>query len=294
MIWRVLVGTVSIVIGMLTLGYVAITEQDRMASFTTSYEARNIEAGAILYESQCATCHGDHGQGGRGPALNDVLLFDGTRTTAIGWTGTVHDFVYLTVAGGRPRPSEFYAALGNANRMPTFSNRFGGPLREDEVLAVSAFVMNWGEAYKDASGQFPQATPTPNPNAAGTDITIELPAGDAARGEALVTSTGCTACHVGPAAGTVAPAWESAVAVDGKGVAIHAEERWSAPDYAGAATSTDHFLFESIVNPNAYITPPGEGATWPAGGPSVMPGNYGTSLLKQDVADIIAYLKTVP
>ncbi len=294
MIWRVLVGTVSVVIGMLTLGYVAITEQDRMASFSTSYEARNIEAGAAIYEAQCVTCHGDLGQGGRGPVLDDVTLFDGTRTAEIGWTGTVHDFIYLTIAGGRPRPSEYYAALGNANRMPTFSDRFGGPLREDEVLAVTAFVINWGEQYKDASGQFPQATPTPNPNAAGTDIAIELPAGDAARGEALVTSTGCTACHIGAAAGTVAPAWESAVAVDGKGVAVHAEERWSAADYAGAAASTDQFLFESIVNPNAYITPPGEGATWPAGGPSVMPGNYGTTLLKQDVADIIAYLKTVP
>lgn len=294
MTWRVLVGTVAIVIGMLTLGYVAITEQDRMASFTTSYEARNVEAGAAIYEGQCATCHGDHGQGGRGPVLNDVQLFDGTRTTAIAWTGTVHDFIYLTVAGGRPRPSEFYAALGNANRMPTFSNRFGGPLREDEVLAVTAFVMNWGEAYKDATGNFPQATPTPNPNAAGTDITIELPAGDAARGEALATSAGCVACHVGPAAGVVAPAWKSAESKTGAGVATDAEARWTAEGYSGTATSTDQYLFESIVNPNAYIVPPTEGGTWPAGGPSVMPGNYGTTLLKQDMADIIAYLKTVP
>ncbi len=294
MIWRVLVGTVAIVIGMLTLGYVAITEQDRMASFSTSYEARNIEAGAAIYEAQCVTCHGDHGQGGRGPALNDVALFDGTRTSSIAWTGTVHDFIYLTVAGGRPRPSEFYASLGNANRMPTFSNRFGGPLREDEVLAVTAFVMNWGEAYKDASGQFPQATPTPNPNAAGTDITIELPAGDAARGETLVTSVGCTACHVGPAAGVVAPAWQTAESKTGKGIAADAEARWQEGDYSGAATSTDQYLFESIVNPNVFIVPPSEGATWPAGGPSAMPGNYGTTLLKQDMADIIAYLKTVP
>ncbi len=294
MTWRVLVGTVAIVIGMLTLGYVAITEQDRMASFTTSYEARNVETGAALYEGQCATCHGDHGQGGRGPVLNDVKLFDGTRTTEIAWTGTVHDFIYLTIAGGRPRPSEFYAALGNANRMPTFSNRFGGPLREDEVLAVTAFVMNWGEAYKDATGQFPQATPTPNPNAAGTDITIELPAGDAARGEALATSAGCVACHVGPAAGVVAPAWKSAESKTGTSVATDAETRWTADGYGGTATSTDQYLFESIVNPNAYIVPPTEGGTWPAGGPSVMPGNYGTTLLKQDMADIIAYLKTVP
>ncbi len=294
MIWRVLVGTVAIVVGMLTLGYVAITEQDRMASFSTSYEARNIEAGASVYEAQCVTCHGDHGQGGRGPALNEVALFDGTRTSEIGWTGTVHDFIYLTIAGGRPRPSEFYASLGNANRMPTFSNRFGGPLREDEVLAVTAFVMNWGEAYKDANGQFPQATPTPNPNAAGTDITIELPAGDATRGETLVSSVGCTACHVGPAAGVVAPAWLTAESKTGTGIAVDAEARWQEADYSGSATSTDQYLFESIVHPNAFIVPPSEGATWPAGGPSAMPANYGTTLLKQDMADIIAYLKTVP
>lgn len=294
MIWRVLVGTVSLLIGMLTLGYVAITEQDRMASFSTSYEARRIEAGAAIYEAQCATCHGDRGQGGRGPKLDDVTLFDGTVTGAIGWTGTVHDFIYLTVAGGRPRPSEFYASLGNANRMPTFSNSFGGPLRDDEVRSVTAFVLNWGEAYKDANGQFPQATPTPNPNAAGTDITIELPAGDAARGETLVSSAGCVACHIGAAAGVTGPAWLTAESKDGKGVAAHIEERWQAAGYAGAATSTDQYVFESIVNPNGSIVPPGEGATWQAAGPSIMPGTYATSLLKQDVADIIAYLKTVP
>ena len=138
-----------------------------------------------------------------------------------------------------------------------------------------------------------RAEPTPNPNAAGNDITIELPAGDATRGEALVTSTGCVACHVGPAAGITAPAWKTAESKTGTGIAADAEKRWQEGDYTGAATSTDQYLFESIVNPNAFVVPPTAGASWQATS-SLMPGNYGTTLLKQDVADIIAYLKTVP
>ena len=34
MTWRVIVGALSLVITMIVLGYVAVTEQDRMANFT--------------------------------------------------------------------------------------------------------------------------------------------------------------------------------------------------------------------------------------------------------------------
>lgn len=289
MTWRVLLGTFSIVLTMIVLGYVAVTEQSRMASFERAYASRQIEAGAALYESNCVSCHGQQGEGGIGPALNTLDLFNGQRLAEIGWQGTLQAYLRGAINAGRPRASAAFATA--PSRMPAWGLNYGGPLREDQVESLVAYIVNYGEAYRGPDGQIPSATPTPNPNAAGTDITIELPAGDAARGATLVTA--CAACHVA-GAGIVGPAWESAKGTDGKSVSQHAAERIQDAAYAGTATSADQYLYESIVLPNAYIVPPGAGAAWAAGGPSSMPNNYGQTLLKQDVADIIAYLNTIP
>ncbi|MBL8045042.1 MAG: c-type cytochrome [Anaerolineales bacterium] len=288
MIGRVLTGTFSIVLMMVVLGYVAVTEQDRMSSFATAYDARKIETGAALYEAQCVVCHGPNGEGGIGPALNALDLINGSRLKEFGWANTTEAYIRNAIAAGRPR---FSAAIGDrGQRMPTFGQAYGGPLRDDQVDALVAFVMNWGEAFRGPDGKIPSATATPNPNAAGTDPTIELPTGDAARGATLVTA--CQACHVAGAP-AVGPAWESAKELTGKNIAQQAEARIAEAGYAGKATTAEQYLFESIVNPAAYIVAPYTGATWQAT-TTTMPNNYSTTLLKQDVADIIAYLKTVP
>jgi mono/diheme cytochrome c family protein len=291
MIWRVLVGTFSIVLTMVVLGYVAVTEQDRMASFERAYTSRQIETGAALYQSACVECHGDRGQGGIGPSLSTVDLVCGARIQAIGYQGTVESYIRAAIAGGRPQPSALYANA--AKRMPTWGEEYGGPYRKDQVDALVFYIMNWSEPFKDAQGRCAAPEPTPNPNAVGADITVELPAGDAARGQTIAETTGaCVACHV-VGANLLAPAWESAVAVDGKSVATHAAERFGAADYTGQATSIEQYIIESIVAPNVYIAPPGEGASWVAAGPSSMPQDYAKKLTKQDVADLIAYLLTL-
>lgn len=129
----------------------------------------------------------------------------------------------------------------------------------------------------------PTATPGPKPD----ESVAQLPAGDAAKGEALVTAQGCVACHVpsAPDAVLAGPSWVASAAKDGKGIADHANERFTAGDYTGQATSAEAYLYESITNPGAYVV-----ATYVNG---VMPGTYGSALSQQDLADIIAYLKTV-
>jgi mono/diheme cytochrome c family protein len=289
MIWRVLLGTFSIVLTAIVLGYVAITEQDRMASFETAYDSRRIETGAALYEANCQRCHGSRGEGGIGPAISTIDLFNGQRLAEMEYQGSLEAYLRGVLNAGRPRASAAYANA--AERMPAWGQAYGGPLRPDQVEALVYYIINWGEQYRDASGKIPSATPTPNPNAAGTDITIELPAGDAARGKTIAESTGaCAACHILAAVG---PAWEAAKAKDGIGVGTHATQRFTAAGYAGTATTPEQYLYESIVLPNAYIVPPQTGDTWPAGGPSTMSQDYGTKLLKQDVADLIAYLLTI-
>lgn len=287
MTWRVIVGTISFVITMIMLGFVAVTEQDRMANFSVAYEARTVETGGALFESNCATCHGLDGKGvpAKGPALNTPELFNGARLTEANFAGTVDNFIRLTIAGGRPRMSEWARAQSFIDPMPTWGETYGGPMRNDQVDALTNYIMNWGLAY--AGGAQPTATPVLG---VGTDITVELPAGDAASGEALATSQGCTACHVLSATG---PAWLAASDPNDQGIGTRAALRLEQPDYAGAATTPEQYLFESIVAPNAYLVTDNPAYINAATGQSIMPATYGALLDAQMTSDLIAYLLTL-
>ncbi len=289
MTWRVIVGTLSFVLTMILFGYVAVTEQDRMATFDTAYQARQVETGGQLFESNCATCHGLDGKGtGRAPALNTPDLLAGNvpaRLKEAGWGGTLQDFIQSTVAGGRPQASAKF--VDYPERMPTWSQEFGGPMRTDQVDAVVAYVLNWAPAYANF-------TPAPLPTVVpvGIDITVALPVGDAAAGETAVTTAGCTACHISAGgAATVGPAWLAASDPEGVGIGTRAGLRLAAADYTGAATTPAQYLFESIVNPDVYIVP--GNATYAANGASIMPHTYATTLDAQHMADIIAYLQSL-
>lgn len=74
---RILAGTVAFLAMMAIIGWVAINEPARMASFERQYEGRSIERGATLFSNNCSTCHGVDGLGvvGRAPALNSPYLF---------------------------------------------------------------------------------------------------------------------------------------------------------------------------------------------------------------------------
>jgi mono/diheme cytochrome c family protein len=287
MTWRVILGTISLVVTTILLGYVAVTEPDRMAGFEQAYDARQVENGAAIFESNCSPCHGRQGEGGpRAPALNapDLLAPNSPRLTQINWAGSTENYIRSAIAGGRPRASSQFTTY--PERMPTWGEEYGGPLRTDQVDSLVAFIMNWAPAFVSYT---PQPTPTIIP--VGVDITVELPAGDAANGRLVSERVGiaCNVCHTGAA--LVGPAWLAEVAPDGKGVGTHAEERLSDPGYTGQATTPEQYLFESIVQPSVYIVPGGTYAT--AEGVSLMPGDLGQKLTGQDVADLIAYLRTL-
>ncbi len=287
MSWRVIVGTLSLVITMILLGYVAVTEQDRMANFGLAYQARQVEQGGSLFESNCSTCHGLDGKGtGRAPALNTAdLLTNGKRLAEINWAGSVHDYILATVSGGRPRASAAFSQY--PQRMPTWSQDFGGPLRDDQIQYIVAYVMNWAPALANAT---PAPTQTIVP--VGTDITQKLPAGDASAGQKVVQTAGCTACHISQGgAATVGPNWQPAADNNNQGAGTRAALRISGADYKGKAKTGDEYLFESVVAPDAYIVP--GNAIYGPGGISIMPHTFATTLSAQNMADLIAYLDTI-
>ena len=74
---RILIGLAAITATIIVAGWVAINENARMEEFTERANARSIEAGARIFESNCSTCHGADGRGidNRAPALNSPHLF---------------------------------------------------------------------------------------------------------------------------------------------------------------------------------------------------------------------------
>jgi cytochrome c len=275
--WQIALGALAVAATIVVLAVVGAGEPRRMANFTISYNARQIETGALIFENNCRPCHGPQGKGieGVAPAINAADLFNGERLKAIGFAGTVQDYVRATISSGRPVPSE---GTNYPQRMPTWSQDFGGPLRDDQINSLVAYIMNWKDrALQEAAGP----TPTPMANAMGTDMTIPLPPGDADRGKSLTEGDlGCVGCHILSATG---PAWLPSG--DTPGIGARAETRFTESDYAGHATTAQQYLLESIVTPNAFVVSGFE--------PNIMPGNYGERLTVQDAADIIAYLQSI-
>lgn len=271
--WQVALGGISLVVLTAVLGWIALNEVDRMAANDRAYRAQAIETGALEFESLCRPCHGPQGKGTPlAPALNAGDLFKGTRLQAVGFAGTVEDYVRGTIASGRPVPS---AGTNYPSRMPTWSSRFGGPLRDDQIDALVAFIMNW----EDRALAEAQATPALAPGETlGTDIAQALPVGDSDNGKTLSEGVfGCAACHILSAVG---PAWSPTA--DTPGIGARAETRIADPAYKGAATSAVQYLLESIVAPNEFVV---EGFT-----SGVMPANFGDRMGPQDAADLIAYM----
>jgi mono/diheme cytochrome c family protein len=218
---RITIGMVFVLISMIVLTIYGIQEQGRLEERTESEHARAIQRGAVIFEENCSECHGPNGGGvlGRAPALNTGHFFDPTvgRLKEVSYNGSIESFVTLTVTGGRPVKSD----TQYAQPMPTWGQQYGGPLREDQVNDVVAFVLNWAGEPRGEAGAG---------GAAGGDCD---PDDSPCLGLQAFSAAGCVACH------TVA---DYSNAVVGPELTNVFAER--GPDH----------IRESIMNPNAVIT----------------------------------------
>src|SRR5512135_2425781 len=188
---KIFLGTVLFIILFVATGVVLLNEgilpeqQDapgkpgtgRMQIEQRAIAGGSTEQGALLFLSNCATCHGRNGEGvpGKGPTLNPDLFtkhFPQVKSTLGGFGGTVKDYIRLTVAGGRPIETAWAATQGGfPQRMPTWGQPFGGPLTMQQVENIVDFVMGWQAGAGEVQAvQF---------NAAGSDVNKQLPAGNA-------------------------------------------------------------------------------------------------------------------
>ena len=97
--------------------------------------------------------------------------------------------------------------------------------------------------------------------------------GDADKGEQLVTDNGCLACHSIDGSQIIGPSW--------KGLYGSMEKLND-----GSTVMVDgYYISESILTPNAKIV---EGFS-----PNTMIQTFGEIFTAQDLADIVAYIKTI-
>jgi mono/diheme cytochrome c family protein len=276
---KIIIGTVAFMISMMVFGYAALREPARLERFTEAKLGREIEVGAHLFDGNCASCHGVEGKaevcydagtgepiGCVGLPLNYAPLLCGEpslRMEAMNWEGSKEDFINSTLASGRP-----------GTVMPTWSEAFGGPMRNDQIFNLTKYVLNWETEELCSTPiivyDWPESV---------EDLNAEFPDGDAALGEELFMTYGCTACHgnmddessalVGPWLGDIAE--RGGTIIDG----------YSAAD----------FVYESILEPNAHIAE--ECPTGPCTGPpSAMPDNFPLRMGEnpQDLRDLMTYI----
>jgi mono/diheme cytochrome c family protein len=143
-----------------------------------------VRLGASLYAENCVVCHGEQGRGRVGAEL------------AKDWPSIRPDLTVRTIiARGVP-----------GSLMPAWSQANGGPLTEEEIDALTAYILSW------QTGGAPQVTPRPT---ATLHPALTPPAqveGDTAHGAALYAEN-CDMCHgpngAGRVGATLARDWPS-------------------------------------------------------------------------------------
>ncbi len=125
----------TLVIAIFVLVY-WLNEPHRMAVASEEFRLEAVQRGAELYADHCASCHGDEGQGiaNVGSVLNSKSFLE------------LYDDEAIRAVTGDGRPNTM---------MPAFAQEKGGPLRDNEIEDVVAFIRNWEET----APVLPTATP---------------------------------------------------------------------------------------------------------------------------------------
>ena len=135
---------------------------------------------------------------------------------------------------------------------------------DEEIVPTPVFEPTAAPAATSAPA------PTTAPTAAPTAAPVTL-VGDAVNGEALFAAQGCSGCHSTGANRVVGPGLS--------GVGTTAETRV-------AGLNADEYLTQSIKSPNAFVVPDFFA--------DLMPATFGQTLSEQEIADIVAYLISLP
>jgi cytochrome c oxidase cbb3-type subunit 3 len=148
--------TVGLVLTLLILAgftFFIFTETGHLEDAAAAFKGERITHGREIFAKQCSTCHGIQGEGGIGTALNNKQLLK----------NTFDEVFFSVIRSGIP-----------STQMPAWSVDFGGPLTDEDVRAVVAFIRAW----EDTAPEIKPVVFVPSPE----------------RG-ALLFATVCEICH---------------------------------------------------------------------------------------------------
>lgn len=134
-------------------------------TLAASAQEGDITRGSQIYDANCAVCHGPEGQGRVGMNLSEDF-------PALDPNAYVQSVVEKGIDG---------------TTMPPWSHTYGGPLSDQEIADVSAFVVSL------SGGRSPMA-PTATPLPVTPVPTVPGASGDAGAGQALFVAN-CAMCH---------------------------------------------------------------------------------------------------
>jgi len=273
---------------------------NRIAAIEAELEPMIAERATLLESLQAATDKGflpglEAAQAAGGLTLTQYLERDSNRLLQAGWGGDLRSFLTTTLVHGRPGSQDAWGGT----QMVAWAQRGGGPLRDDQIADIVNYILNWdkGDNWTTedlfAVGQFTKlkadasmVASGPAVAAIGRDTDAALVAvtaltGDPVRGQAIYKGEArtevrarlaCSSCHLG---GLQAPAtevtWANTLSI-------------RLADPANAGQSPEYYIINSILHPNDYVVAP-----YASG---VMPLTYPDQLTAQDLADIIAYLRS--
>jgi mono/diheme cytochrome c family protein len=113
-------------------GEVLTPEQlDALVTFTiAAAEGTSVEIGQEIYSQNCVLCHGEFGEGGPNPSRAGDIIFP---ISTAEYLKTRDDSTILSIiAQGQPNYG-----------MSPFGSAFGGPLDDEDIDALVAFIRSW-------------------------------------------------------------------------------------------------------------------------------------------------------
>lgn len=128
-------------------------EPDRITLDEERDQLISVTEGRTLYLENCAMCHGMQGEGVDAPPLNDRNFLKDTLNTTI----------FSLIGSGVP-----------GTEMPAWSQVHGGPLTDQQLASLVAFIRDWEEEAPDRQ--------------------VEAMRGDPLNGLTIYSST-CLVCH---------------------------------------------------------------------------------------------------
>ena len=276
------------------------------APATTADRKTEINARLAEIDPQIQTLDAPREAALKAAVVNGYVPQKPDRLKELGWVGTRDAFILTTLIHGRPVSGSYWAN----GPMPTWSQTGGGPLRTDQLEDLVAYIENWDKGDQwtlddlFAVKAFPIEPADPAPLLAeiellkqsggelkppvGSDPAAALTAissltGDPVRGGLLYhggenTQLGkqliCSSCHTQTANGTGPMA-------DGTFWRV---ENIRLQDPLLAGYTPEQYLVTSILQPSSYVVP---------GFQDLMLKTFGQDLSDQDLADLVAYIKTM-